>query len=131
MRLDQWADGAASVFEAAGLLAMVGGTLLAIALTLAARSTNLRDGLRDFRQRLGRAIVLGLELLVAADILRTMTSLPTLREVAVLGFIVMIRTFLSWSLEVELEGRWPWQPRPAAERTRLTTVRPGTLAATS
>ena len=64
---------------------------------------------RSFRNRLGRAIILGLELLVAADILRTISSQPTLQQVVVLGIVVLIRTFLSFSLEIELEGRWPWQ----------------------
>jgi uncharacterized membrane protein len=64
---------------------------------------------RGFRNRLGRAIILGLELLVAADILRTISTEPTLQQVLVLGVVVLIRTFLSFSLEIELEGRWPWQ----------------------
>lgn len=69
-----------------------------------------------FRQQLGRAILLGLELLVAADIIRTVAVTPTLESVAVLGVIVLVRTFLSFSLEVELTGSWPWQrgPEPAA-----------------
>ena len=68
---------------------------------------------RSLRQRLGRAILLGLELLVAADIIGTVTEDPNLRSVFVLGMIVLIRTFLSFTLELEIEGRWPWQPRPA------------------
>ena len=67
------------------------------------------------RSNLGRAILLGLEFLVAADIINTVAIEPTLDSVAVLAGIVLIRTFLSWSLEVEIEGRWPWQ-RAAAER---------------
>jgi len=94
------------------VVVMVAGTLLGVAFTITSHPPTLRDALRDFRHRLGRAIVLGLELLVASDILRTIPRLPTLREVEVLGGIVLIRTFLSWSLEVELDGRWPWQPRP-------------------
>ena len=71
---------------------------------------------RGFRYRLGRAIILGLELLVAADILRTISAEPTLREVVILGVIVLIRTFLSFSLEIELEGRLPWRaPEPATK----------------
>ncbi|NYI96980.1 DUF1622 domain-containing protein [Streptomonospora nanhaiensis] len=66
---------------------------------------------RPYRQGLGRAILLGLELLVAADIIRTVAVAPTFRSVGVLAGIVLIRTFLSFSLEVELEGRWPWQSR--------------------
>lgn len=69
---------------------------------------------RQFRQDLGRGILLGLEFLVAADIIRTVAVSPTLENVAVLGLIVLIRTFLSIALEVELEHRWPWQGRAAA-----------------
>ncbi|RZS67998.1 putative membrane protein [Agromyces ramosus] len=64
-----------------------------------------------FRRVLGRAILLGLELLVAADIIKTVAVTPTLESVAVLAIIVLIRTFLSWSLELEISGRWPWQKR--------------------
>jgi uncharacterized membrane protein len=53
--------------------------------------------------------LLGLELLVAADVVRTVALEPTLKNVGVLGLLVLIRTFLSWSLTVEMEGRWPWQ----------------------
>ena len=61
------------------------------------------------RQQVGKAILLGLEVLVAADIVMTVTTEPTVENVLVLGLVVLIRTFLSFSLEVELEGRWPWQ----------------------
>jgi len=64
---------------------------------------------RRFRQQLGRTILLGLELLVVGDIVRTVATQPSLTSVAVLAIIVLIRTFLSFSLEVELTGRWPWQ----------------------
>ena len=61
---------------------------------------------------LARALLLGLEILVAADIVRTVALEATLQSVAVLGLLVLIRTFLSWALVVEIEERWPWQPRP-------------------
>src|SRR5262245_3542087 len=64
----------------------------------------------DFRHRVGRALLLGLEILVAADIIRTVVLEPTLNNVIVLGLLVLIRTFLSWSLVLEIEERWPWQP---------------------
>ena len=102
-------DTAASLFEAAGTFVMTVGALAALVLTLRARASS--GIFKAFRYRLGRAIILGLELLVAADILRTISARPTLAGVAVLGGIVLIRTFLSFSLEVELEGRWPWQVR--------------------
>lgn len=64
---------------------------------------------RRYRANLGRGILLGLELLVAADIIGTVAVTPSFQNLAVLGLIVLIRTFLSFSLEVEIEGRWPWQ----------------------
>lgn len=64
---------------------------------------------RGLRQSIGRGILLGLELLVAGDIIRTVAIAPTFASVGVLAGIVLIRTFLSFSLEVELTGRWPWQ----------------------
>ena len=64
---------------------------------------------RSYRQLLGRSILLGLELLVAADIIRTVAVTPTFESVGVLAIIVLIRTFLSFSLELEITGRWPWQ----------------------
>ena len=69
---------------------------------------------RALRQSIGRGILLGLELLVAGDIIRTVAIAPTFTSVGVLALIVAIRTFLSFSLEVELTGRWPWQSRPDA-----------------
>ena len=65
-----------------------------------------------YRQDLGRAILLGLEFLVAGDIIRTVVVAPTFDNVIVLGLIVPIRTFLSMSLQLELDGRWPWQHDP-------------------
>ena len=59
--------------------------------------------------------MIGLEILVAADIIRTVALEPTLTNVAILGILVLVRTFLSWSLVVEIEGRWPWQAARAAE----------------
>jgi uncharacterized membrane protein len=117
--LRETVDAAASLFEAAGTFVMTAGALAALVITLRDRA---RSGIyKAFRYRLGRAIILGLELLVASDILRTISTRPTLTGVAVLGGIVLIRTFLSFSLEVELEGRWPWQakaltPEVAEER---------------
>ena len=63
------------------------------------------------RDRLGRVLLLGLEILVAADIVRTVALEPSFQNVAVLGLLVLVRTFLSWSIVVEIEGRWPWQPK--------------------
>ena len=82
----------------------------------------------SIRQAVGKSILLGLEVLIAADIMATVVTEPTLRDVLVLGLIVLIRTFLSLSLQVELEGRFPWQSKhkrveatptlPAADNNR-------------
>jgi uncharacterized membrane protein len=80
---------------------------------LAIRSLLRKSGpvYAPFRRFLGRSILLGLELLVAADIIKTVAISPTLESVIVLGGIVLIRTFLSFSLELEISGRWPWQQK--------------------
>jgi len=72
-----------------------------------------------FRAALGRALLLGLEILVAADIVRTAALDPSLRNFEALGVLVMVRTFLSWSIVVEVEGRWPWQRRDAGASKTL------------
>jgi uncharacterized membrane protein len=64
---------------------------------------------RTYRRQLGRSIILGLEFLIAGDIIRTVVVADTLENVAVLGLIILIRTFLSATLHLEVEGRWPWQ----------------------
>lgn len=98
--------------DAAGVLVIIGGILLATAKALFSAPPAGHDRYSAYRQSLGRAILLGLELLVAGDIIRTVAVSPTLESLAVLGAIVLIRTFLSFSLEMEVNGRWPWQPRP-------------------
>ena len=65
----------------------------------------------SYKHQMGRSLLLGLEFLVAGDVVRTVALDPTLTNVAVLGLLVLVRTFLSWSLAVEIEGRWPWQAR--------------------
>ena len=66
---------------------------------------------QQLKIRLGKSLLLGLEILVAADIVRTVALEATIQSVSVLGLLVLIRTFLSWALVVEIEGRWPWQPK--------------------
>ena len=72
-----------------------------------------RGAYERYKQQLGEPLLLGLELLVAADVIRTVALAPTLANVAVLGLLVLVRTMLSWSLSVEMEGHWPWQSRSA------------------
>ncbi len=106
-------EGVGYVIDAVGVLAIVAGLVVA-AWRFAAAGRQEPDAYRRFRQDLGRGILLGLEFLVAADIIRTVAVTPTLEGVLILGLIVLIRTFLSMSLQVELEGRWPWQRAGAA-----------------
>ena len=104
-------DSLAKLLELAGVGIIIAGVLLAAGVFL-------RSGLRDgewqsaysvCRSNLGRGILLGLELLVGADIISTITAPLTFQSVGLLGGIVLIRTFLSFSLETEIEGCWPWQ----------------------
>jgi len=101
-----------------GVGVIVIGAAIAFVLCAIRLSRHERDIYRRFRQQLGQTILLGLELLVAADIVRTVAAQPTLTSVAVLGAIVLIRTFLSFSLEVEITGRWPWQKDTAPPSPR-------------
>jgi uncharacterized membrane protein len=100
----------ATAFEIAGILAMVIGTALALM-----RGARLRSYHR-LRQDIAYSILLGLELLIAADIIATVTIEPTMSRVLVLGLIVLIRTFLSFTLELEATGRLPWQREEALRR---------------
>ena len=95
--------------DAAGVFVIVAGTLLATGRLLFRRQREPGKSYQLYRQDLGRAILLGLEFLVAADIIRTVVVAPTLENVLILGLIVLIRTFLSVALQLEVEGRWPWQ----------------------
>jgi uncharacterized membrane protein len=100
------------VIDASGVTAIVLGALAAAVRAAGRLRSREPNNYRQFRQQLGRSILLGLELLVAADIIRTVAVTPTLTSVAVLAGIVVIRTFLSFSLELEITGRWPWQKQP-------------------
>lgn len=107
---------AGKAIDGAGVVVLIVGAVLAAVRAALNRRSRLDDTYRLFRQQLGRSILLGLELLVAADIIRTVAVTPTLSSVAVLAVIVAIRTFLSFSLELEITGRWPWQKgRPSTE----------------
>lgn len=98
-------------FEVLGVLAMVVGFLFAFAVTILTwwRSKNGARAYKTLRNSLGGAILLGLELLVAADIVKTVTSAPSLTDASVLGMIVLIRTVLSFTIEIEMDGVPPWR----------------------
>ena len=108
----------AKAIELVGIVIIAIGALVNLALF--ARRTFERgkpvEALADLRSNFGRSILLGLEFLIAADIINTVAVRPTLQSVIVLGAIVLIRTFLSFSLELEIEGRWPWQRRATEKR---------------
>jgi uncharacterized membrane protein len=95
-------------FDAIGVLVIAGGATFALGRLLFSRGQLPGTKSSRFRQDFGGAIVHGLEFLVAGDIIRTVVVAPTLENVAVLAIIVLIRTVLSMALQVEIEGRWPW-----------------------
>jgi uncharacterized membrane protein len=111
MDLNAWIETVGKGMDVGGVAVIAAGALGATCV-FAVRSLRRADHLdvyRQYRQAVGRAVLLGLELLVGADIIRTVAATPTFRSVGVLAIIVAIRTFLSVSLQLELEGRWPWQ----------------------
>ena len=92
-----------------GVFIVAGGAIVATARLLVHRMHNTGNYYASYRQDIGRAILLGLEFLIAGDIIRTVVVAPTIQNVLVLGLIVLIRTFLSLSLQMEIEGRLPWR----------------------
>jgi uncharacterized membrane protein len=109
-------DAVSKVIDGAGVLIIVVGLVVATAafvLTLRRRD-RVQVAYRVYRQQVGKAILLGLEFLVAGDIIRTVAVAPTFAGVGVLAILVAVRTFLSFTLDVELSGKWPWQSRPKA-----------------
>ncbi len=97
--------------EAIGVLIIAIGATMAISRFLIAEIKFKRNLYSRLRKELGKAILLGLEVLVAADIIATVVTEPTLEKVYTLAIIVLIRTFLSISLQVEIEGKFPWQAK--------------------
>jgi uncharacterized membrane protein len=117
MRLQEAIELVGETVDLAGVAVVVVGVAWATAVAavrLVQRATGIYE---EYRRLLGRSIVLGLEFLVAADIIRTVAIEPTFYNVGVLAIIVAIRTFLSFSLGLEITGRWPWQKPPATSAT--------------
>ena len=102
-------DAIGRAVDAVGVIVIVAGALLATGRFFFKRRRETGTSYRLYRQDLGRAILLGLEFLIAGDIIRTVVVAPTLENIVILGLIVLIRTFLSMALQLEVEGRWPWQ----------------------
>ena len=108
MAYEETVGDVARVFEAVGIVILVVGALGAFALYARDLLGHASNAYSALRRNLGRVILLGLELLIIGDIIRTIVVEPTLESVAVLGLIVLIRIVLSFSLEVEIDGTWPW-----------------------
>ena len=106
---------AVRAFEAVGVLVLIVGSLAAV--VIAAGDVRRRaPAYKSFRRNLGRVIILGLEILIVADIVTTITIAPTPASAITLGIVVLVRTFLSFSLEVELDGVLPWRRAALAGR---------------
>ena len=106
----------ARIIEVGGVLTILVGTVLSLGKFLLARQNGENRSYKLLRQELGKGILLGLEILVAADIIATVVTEPTMNKVLTLGVIVIIRTFLSLSIELEIEGRFPWQRKTGEKR---------------
>jgi uncharacterized membrane protein len=113
MPTKEFVEYASVAVEIVGVLLIVGGLLFATVRWVFGRKIQPLGRYQRYREDLGRSILLGLEVLVAADIVRSVALDPTLASLGVLAMIVAVRTFLSWSLSVELDGQWPWQRGPA------------------
>jgi uncharacterized membrane protein len=109
-----WVERTAAAIELLAI-ALIAAFILIATLSWLAHAARARvfalEKYEQYRTRLGRALLLGLEILVAADIIRTVALRPTLVSVSALGLLVVVRTFLSRSIVLEVEGRWPWQAR--------------------
>ncbi|WP_227669308.1 DUF1622 domain-containing protein [Psychrobacter sp. NG25] len=119
--LAHYIDVIAKIVEIIGVLIMFFGLFFAFYRGVRRTGSFNHDTYVEIRQTVGKSILLGLEVLIAADIMATVVTEPTLRSVLVLGFIVLIRTFLSLSLQVELEGRFPWQKDQSATKQTSKT----------
>jgi uncharacterized membrane protein len=119
----QWTTRVAQSFDLVGAAILVVGFFWSIALAARTwRTTGGADGYRRLRTTFGRTVLLGLEVLVAADLIRTVAVAPSLQNVVVLAIIVAIRTFLSFSLEVEIEGSLPWRRTAGRAPSRQLTT---------
>ena len=106
-------EGAVLAFEVAGVVVLAVGALLALVRAIGGWSRHEEGVYQRARHDVGRAILLGLEILIVADIVQTVIIDPTVESALTLGLIVLVRTFLSFSLEIELDGVVPWRRRAA------------------
>jgi uncharacterized membrane protein len=115
-RILEWIEYAALAIEILAVVIIVGAIFYAVGhyLIRAPMRPDHEEQYKELKIRLGKALLLGLEILVAADVALE----ATLQSVAILGLLVLVRTFLSWALAVEMEGRWPWQGAGKAQEER-------------
>ncbi|HKK39483.1 MAG TPA: DUF1622 domain-containing protein [Cryomorphaceae bacterium] len=113
--IEHYIDYTAKIIEAIGVLTISVGAIYSLIKFLIRLKSKNPVSYSQLRQDVGKSILLGLEILIAADIMATVVTKPTLLSVSILGLIVLIRTFLSLSLQVELEGKFPWQNSPTKE----------------
>jgi uncharacterized membrane protein len=109
----------ARALEAVGVLVIIGGIVWSVVVFY--REEHFRDRTSAFdylRRALGRSVLLGLDFLVAADIVNTVSTESTFESLGILGLLILIRTFLSIEIEMELDGRWPWQKARAQDASR-------------
>ena len=108
-------EGVGLWIDAIGVLVILGGILWGLVRWAVERnrSSDACAVYQAARQRIGRSIVLGLEILVASDIIHTVAVEPTMMNAGVLAVLIVVRTFISWTLVLDLESRWPWQPERA------------------
>ena len=112
--------------ELAAVLAIAGAVVAAIVGAVSERfRSNWSAAYDTFKRHMGRGLLIGLDLLIAGDIIKTVTLEPTLENATVLGVLVLIRTFLSWTIVLEVEGRWPWQPKPPGLSEDVELQTPG------
>ena len=110
MDFEEWMELVVKGFEVAGVTILVAGSVAALVIAARALVQGRREGVFEHaRLQVGRAILLGIEVLIIADIIMTITIDPTVESALTLGVIVLVRTFLSFSLEIELTGTLPWR----------------------
>jgi uncharacterized membrane protein len=119
---EEIAEQLAKALEIAGVFVLVAGILWSgIRYVLHVRGKDTTpSAYTHFRRSIGRSILLGLELLVAADIIHTVATTPTFESLGVLGLLIVIRTFLSIEIEMEIDGHWPWQRTKLGEGERAS-----------
>ena len=119
--VEQLVEVAGVAIDILGVVVIVGGILWSIGRLIQRQYSHPDiDHYRPFKVRIGRFLLLGLEILVAADIIKTVALEATFSSVGVLALLVVVRTILSWTLVLEIEGRWPWQPENEAEQVDLS-----------